>query len=145
MIILALDYGEKRVGVAISDREEKFSFTRPYLRRRSNSQIIDEIIDLIPKEDIELIVLGAPYNMDDSLGDSMLKVLSFKKALEKKIRYTNRLENRPPVILWDERNTTSQASEILIGQDVSRKKRREIIDSLAASLILEDYLKNKGA
>lgn len=145
MIVLAVDFGEKRVGVAISDEKEQFAFSRPYIRRRGNSQVIDELVDLIYDEKVDLIVLGAPYNMDDSIGESMEKVLAFKKALEKKIHYTNRLEKRPGVVLWDERNTTSRATEILIMQDMSRSKRKEVVDSLAASLILEDYLKNKGA
>lgn len=145
MIILALDFGEKRIGVALSDRGEGFVFSRPYIRRLSNAQAIDRIIELIDAEQVEHILLGAPYNMDDSVGEAMEKVLAFKKALEKKIRFTDRLEARPPVELWDERLTTTQAIDILLAQDVSRKKRKEVVDSLAACLLLEDYLKHKGA
>lgn len=145
MVILALDYGEKRIGVALSDADEQFVFSRPFIKRLGNAQAIDSIIELITKEKIELILLGAPYNMDDSMGEAMEKVLAFKKALEKKINYTTRLVDRPSVSLWDERNTTTEATRILIEQDVSRKKRKEVVDSLAASIILEDYLKHKGA
>lgn len=145
MVILALDYGEKRIGVALSDADEQFVFSRPFIKRLGNAQAIDRIIELITKENIELILLGAPYNMDDSMSETMEKVLAFKKALEKKINYTTRLVDRPPVSLWDESNTTSEATRILIEQDVSRKKRKEVVDSLAASIILEDYLKHKGA
>lgn len=144
MIILALDYGEKRIGVALSSADEKFVFSRPFIKRVANTQAIDRVIELINQEKAELIVLGAPYNMDDSLGESMEKVLIFKKSLEKKINYTTRLTDRPPVVLWDERNTTTEATRILLEQDVSRKKRKDVIDSLAASLLLEDYLKQKG-
>ncbi|NLY72308.1 MAG: Holliday junction resolvase RuvX [Tissierellia bacterium] len=144
MTIIALDYGDRRIGLAINT-EGDFVFARPYIPRKSNSQAIDCIIDFLRREDVDLIVLGAPYNMDDSQGEAMDKVLAFKKALEKKIRYTNRLVKRPEVDLWDERNTTTRAEEILIQQDVSRSRRKEIIDSLAASLLLEDYLKEKGA
>ena len=145
MIILALDYGEKRIGVALSDADEQYVFTRQFIKRLGNAQAIDTIIEFISKEEVEFVLLGAPYNMDDSLGESMEKVLAFKKSLEKKINYTTRLVERPSVLLWDERNTTTEATRILLEQDVSRKKRKEVVDSLAASILLEDYLKHKGA
>lgn len=145
MVILALDYGEKRIGVALSDADESFVFSRPFIKRQGNAQAISKIIELIAKEDIGLILLGAPYNMDDSISETMEKVLLFKKSLQKKINYTTRLIKRPSVVLWDERNTTTEARRILLKQDVSRKKRKEVVDSLAASILLEDYLKHKGA
>lgn len=144
MTIIGLDYGDRRIGLAITT-DENFVFARPYIARRSTKQAVDRIVDFLEKEAVDLIILGAPYNMDDTIGETMEKVLAFKKALEKKIRYTSRLTKRPEILLWDERNTTSKAEAILLEQDVSRKRRREVIDSLAASILLEDYLKEKGA
>lgn len=142
MKILALDFGEKRIGLAVS-AGHGFVFPRPYLPRTSNRIDIAAIVELAREEAIDLILLGAPYNMDGSSGEAMEKVLAFKKALEKKLRYSTRIEDAPEVLLWDERLTTVGAQSILIEQDVSRKKRKEVVDSLAASLLLESYLQEK--
>ena len=144
MKILAVDYGEKRIGLAVRPRDSSFVFPRPYLPRVSNRVDIAAMIKFLNEESIDLVLLGAPYNMDGSKGEAMEKVLAFKKALEKKLRYSTKIDNPPEILLWDERLTTVDAQHILLEQDVSRKKRKEVVDSLAATLLLESYLQEKG-
>jgi putative Holliday junction resolvase len=136
MKVLGLDMGQKRIGIAISD---EFGWTAQGLRilyRRSIEDDILEIKNLILNEKVTAVVVGLPKNMDGSLGIEAQKVLSFVKMMERSLPI--------PIILWDERLTTSEATRLLIKADLSRKKRRKVIDKLAAVLILQTYLDSLG-
>lgn len=135
MRVMGLDYGSRTVGVAVCDplgltaqaletvtREEENKL-RPTLRR---------IEALIEEYQIEMIVLGYPKNMDDSIGERAEKTAEFQKLLKKRTG----LE----VILWDERLTTVAANDILIESGVRREDRKKVIDKIAAGLILQGYL-----
>ena len=136
MRILGLDYGDKTVGVAISD---VFGWTAQGVEiiRRNNpqehKQSLGRLSQIIDEYGVEKIVLGYPKNMDGSEGDRCSKTLEYKKRLE------NRFKNIP-VILWDERLTTMAANRALMEAGVRRENRKEVIDQMAAVLILQGYL-----
>jgi len=132
MKILGLDIGEKRIGIAISD---ELGYTAQGMRVLNRSGLEDDLTvlrELIKETEATEVVVGLPKNMDGSLGESAEKVLSFAKKMEQSISI--------PLILWDERWTTAEATRLLVDADVSRSKRRKVVDKLAAVLILQGYL-----
>ncbi len=135
MRILGLDYGEKTIGVAVSDL---MGWTAQGVEtiRRSKSEL-DRLKELISQYSVEEIVVGLPKNMDGSLGPRARLTLKFVELLKKTIGL--------PVSTWDERLTTMAAQKTLIEADVSRAKRKQVIDKMAAVLILQGYLDRKGA
>lgn len=133
MRYLGLDLGTKTLGVAVSDITGTIATSLTILRHDNNhSYLIEELKKIISEKNIETIVLGLPKNMNNTIGERGEMVLSFKEKLEKNINL--------PVILEDERLTTRVAENILITADVSRKKRKKVIDKMAANIILQSYL-----
>ena len=136
MRILGLDYGDKTVGVAVSDI---FGWTAQGVEiiRRNNpqehEQSLGRISQLIDEYGVEKIVLGYPKNMDGTEGDRCAKTLEYKKRLE------NRFKNIP-VIVWDERLSTVAAQRFLHEADFDIKKSKSVIDKMAAVYILQGYL-----
>ncbi|MCT4612225.1 MAG: Holliday junction resolvase RuvX [Clostridia bacterium] len=137
MRILGLDFGSKTIGVAVSD-ELGFTAQGIEVVRRKNEidvkESIERIIEIIEEYNVEKIVLGMPKNMNNTLGDRAEKTLWFKKLLYKKVKME--------IILWDERLSTCAAERYLISADVSRMKRRKVIDKMAAVFILQGYLES---
>ena len=135
MRYLGLDLGSKTLGVAIS---KSGLIASDYTLIRHNEEydrLVEEVKNIVEKEKIDIIVLGLPKNMNNSLGEKANLSIEFKKKLEEA---TNK-----EVVLEDERLTTKVANDALIFQDVSRKKRKGIIDTKAAIVILESYLNRK--
>ena len=133
MRYLGLDLGTKTLGVAISDLTGTIATSLTILRHENNHKyLIEELKKIINEKNVETIVLGFPKNMNNTIGERGEMVLSFKEKLENSIRL--------PVILEDERLTTRVAENILITADVSRKKRKKVIDKMAANIILQSYL-----
>ncbi len=134
MKYLGLDLGTRTLGVAISDLTKTISSTYGTLHfAESNYQeALKQLTSIMKKEPIEKIVLGLPKNMNNSLGDRAQTTLEFKKLLED----TFKIE----VVMQDERLSTKEASSYMIAADMSRKKRKKKIDSLAANIILQTYL-----
>ena len=135
MRYLGLDLGTKTLGVAIS-RSGIIVNKLNTIRHENNLKfLLNEVIKICEEESIDLIVLGYPKNMNNTIGEKALYIEKFKKLLEsRKIK----------VELQDERLSTVSAEKMLINFDVSRQKRKEIIDSVAATIILEDYLKRRN-
>jgi putative Holliday junction resolvase len=136
MKVLGLDIGEKRIGIAISD---ELGYTAQGMRVLNRSGLEDDLEvlqELIQETGATEVVVGLPKNMDGSLGESAEKVLFFAKKIEESIAV--------PVILWDERWTTAEATRLLVEADLSRAKRRKVVDKLAAVLILQGYLDSLG-
>jgi putative holliday junction resolvase len=133
--IMGLDYGDKTIGVAISDL---MGWTAQGIEtiRRSKGEL-DRLKELIAQYEVEEIVVGLPKNMDGSLGPRAQMSLEFVQLL---IEVTGL-----PVHSWDERLTTVAAQRTLIAADVSRAKRKLVIDKMAAMLILQGYMDRKGA
>lgn len=135
MKYLGMDLGTKRIGLAISTSGV---LTTPYklISFKTYEEARDEVIKIIEKEKITCLVLGLPKNMDNSMGFASERSLNFKKLLEEKCNL--------PVNLVDERLSTVEAESILIENNYSRAKRKNVIDELSACIILDTYLRKVG-
>ncbi len=136
MKYLGMDLGTKTLGLAVTDKLGIISSPYKVLRYNNVDELIKEVLNIINIENIDELVLGLPKNMNNSLGFAVDRTLNFKKELEK---YTNLKIN-----LVDERLSTKEAEDFLINLNTKREKRKEIIDSYAASIILDTYLRKKG-
>jgi putative Holliday junction resolvase len=132
MRIMGLDIGTRTIGIAISDELGITAQGLKTLRRKSMEEDFKEIAAIIRQFEIEEIIVGLPKNMDGTLGGQAEKVLKWTEALKDKIKI--------PVATWDERLSTVGASKILLEADLSRSKRKKVIDKVAAVLILQGYL-----
>ena len=135
MRYLGLDLGKKTLGVAISDKLGVIASFYDSFRYEDEDELIEIIKTIIEKENISAIVLGLPKNMNGSLGFRAEETIEFKEKLEKEIS--------KEVILEDERLTTKLAESVLIDADVSRNKRKKVIDGVSAVVILQGYLDKK--
>lgn len=135
--ILAIDYGKKRVGLAITDREQKVAFPKKILSVNSEKDFLQKLKDIVASEEIEKIVIGLPKNRDGTLTPLGQQILQIAKTIQKNFNC--------PVDLIDETFTSKEAENFLIEMDVTRKKRQKLTDKIAAMLILRAYLeKNKN-
>lgn len=132
MRILALDLGTKRIGVAVSDALGMTASGLAVIESRGREKDLRAVKQIIEEYEVDEIVVGHPVNMNGSLGPIAEKAEGYAAML--------REETAIPVHLWDERLTTTAAQRVLIEADMSRKKRRGVVDKVAAILILEGYL-----
>lgn len=135
MRILGLDLGTKTLGLAITDKSNTLASVLGVLKFNEYKELIPKLRDIISEKNITLLVLGLPKNMDNSLGFAAERSLNFKGLLEKEFGL--------PIELIDERLTTVAAEKVLLETDLSRKKRKDVIDGVAAAFILESYLKRR--
>jgi len=129
---MGLDVGSKTIGVAISDELGITAQGFKTIKRKAMEDDLRELYTIISQFQIEKIVVGLPKNMDGSLGKQAEFVLGWIEDLKNKIQL--------PIETWDERLSTVEASKTLLKADLSRKKRKGVIDKLAAVLILQGYL-----
>jgi len=134
---LSIDYGLRRVGIAVSDNEKRFSFSRDYLF--NDASLISNIFRLLKSENVSKIILGYPLNFKSEKTEMTLEVEKFRELLEKNLK-TNSLDTE--IVYYDERLTSGIAQHNLYASGVSRKKRHEkgLIDSMSAQIILQDYI-----
>ena len=135
--LLGIDLGEKRVGLSISDKTQSIASNYTTLEKKKFSLFSHDLQSIIDKEGICGIIIGFPLNMDGSEGPKCQSTRDFAKNFSKFVDI--------PITFWDERLTTVAAEKSLLSADLSRKKRRLVIDSVAAVLILQnalDRLKN---
>lgn len=132
MRVLGLDYGEKRIGLAVSDEMGITAQGIPTLTRRSLERDLAALEMIIEQYAVEKIVIGYPLRLDGTAGIQCEKVDRFAAILERRFAL--------PVLRWDETLTTSRAEEILTETKVRRKKRKSVVDKLAAMILLQDYL-----
>ena len=137
MRILALDLGEKRIGVAVSDELLMTAQGLCVIASKGAAKDLEQIAELIRNRAVSIIVLGLPRNMDGSIGPMAEKVREFGRLLQNQ-------HPDVPVEYWDERLTTAGAQRMLIGADISRVKRRQVVDKVAAVLILQGYLDHRA-
>ncbi len=130
--ILALDIGEKRTGIAISDEQNKIGFPLLTLDARDKRTCINQIKKLVSEYDVGSLLIGIPLNQHGEVGQDAQNVRKFIALLQDQINL--------PVIEWDERFTTVQAERSLLLGDVSRQRRKQVIDKVAATLLLQSYL-----
>lgn len=130
---LGLDFGDKRIGVAISDALGITAQGKGYISRTDLKKDLEVIKEYIKKYSIDEIIVGMPRNMDGSYGPRAKKTQEFVNFLNNNLKIS--------IKTWDERLSSKEAERVLIKADMSRKKRKEVIDKMAASLILDSYLK----
>ncbi|MCK5236848.1 MAG: Holliday junction resolvase RuvX [Deltaproteobacteria bacterium] len=140
MKYLGIDLGKKRIGIALSD--DSGIIAEPYIQieRRSTNSAVDEIFEIVKEKEVNRIVIGLPLLEDGNEGSMAKDVLKFKEVLETRCGLH--------VTTWDERFSTKAVTRVLIDADVSRKKRKNSVDKLSASFILQgylDYIKNDQA
>lgn len=141
---MGLDVGDRTIGVAISDALLITAQGKETIFRQSLKQDIDRLVDLINEYEVTKIVAGMPYNMNGSIGPQGEKTKQFMDKLEKKLTYSDRIKGKIELFFWDERMTTLSATRLLIEADMRRDKRKEVVDKLAATMILQGFLDRHG-
>lgn len=132
MRVLGIDYGEKRMGVAVCDELGLMAHGLPTILRKTKKYDMEILANLIKRHNIEKIVIGYPVRLDGSEGIQCEKVNRFTAVLEKIFSL--------PIIKWPETMSTKEAEEILMNSGYGWKKRKDKVDKLAATLILQGYL-----
>ena len=135
MRIMAIDYGDAHTGIAVSDPTGFLAGFTTTIHSRRQEEVVSEICTLARKHGAQELVLGHPLNMDGTRGPRAEKA----EAMAELLRSATNL----PVVLWDERRTTIDAHQILFNAGKNAKKRKKVVDAVAASLILEGYLTYK--
>ena len=132
MRILGIDYGSRRLGLALSDPLGITAQPLDTLERRSLAQDLARLSGIAAEREVTLVVIGLPTNLDGSPGALWEEAEGFRVRLEKELDL--------PVEGRDERLTTAEAERLLVEADLSRRRRRQVIDKMAATLILQSYL-----
>ena len=133
MRYIGLDLGSRTLGVSLSDPSGIIASSYTIIRHNEEyEKLVKEVKKIIDEKKVEKIVLGLPKNMNGTIGPKGELSYKFKDMLEK--------ETNLEVVLEDERLTTKEATDLLIRNDTSRKKRKQVIDSMAATIILQSYL-----
>ena len=133
MSLLGLDLGTKTLGLALSDKTNTIASPFKTIVFKNIEEVIPELTELVETKSVEKFILGFPKNMNNSLGFAIERTNTFKELLEKNFKL--------PIVLIDERLSSVEAEKILIATDMSREKRKKVIDSYAAAIILDTYLK----
>ena len=132
MIILSVDLGDSRTGIAVCDKLEMLASPVTVLHEKYIPHVLDRVAEIAAERQAERVVVGYPKNMNASIGERAEKCAMFAKSLEEKTGI--------PTVLWDERLTTVSAHAALNETKTFGKKRKAIIDSVAAVMILQSYL-----
>ena len=130
--ILGIDLGKKRTGIAVSDINQKIASPLKVIENMKFNEILNILEKIVTERNICAIIVGDPINMDGSIGPKSQSSRSFIKNLSEELDI--------PILLWDERLTTVSAERSLLEADISRKKRQQLIDKIAASIILQNFL-----
>ncbi len=135
MRVMALDMGEKTIGVAVSDSTMLIAQGVEIIKRKSLDKDLARLEELLQEYEVEEVVVGLPLNMNGSEGPEAQKARNFGEKIKARLKV--------PVIFWDERLTTMAAERTLLDADLSRAKRKKVIDKMAAVFILQNYLDRK--
>ncbi len=130
--VMGIDYGDVRIGIAFSDLTRLIASPYETYTRKNLSTDIDYLVKLIKDKDVKIVVFGLPLNMDGSEGERVVKTREFAKLLIEKVPVK--------IDFMDERLTSVSAENILLSANVRRDKRKQVIDKLAATIILQEYL-----
>lgn len=134
MIIMSVDLGKARTGIAVSDASCQFAFPKEVITEYNTERLVEKVCEKAKEFSAERIVVGYPKNMDGSLGERAQECATIAEQIKEK----SGLE----VVLWDERCTTVTAHNYLSMNNVRGKKRKQTVDAVAAVIILEDYLRS---
>lgn len=129
---MGLDVGNKTIGVALSDPMFLLANALETIKRKKASTDIDRIKEIVEENDVNLIVVGLPKNMNNTIGPQAMRVISFVDLLKKQVDVE--------VVYEDERMTTIQSEAVLMDMEVRRENRKKYIDKIAATFILQTYL-----
>jgi len=132
MRILALDVGDRRIGVALSDPTQILARSLLVLERTDEGKVLERVAALVREEGVERVVVGYPLSLRGGVGPQAQRVGRFAQALAKALEV--------PVELWDERYSTVDAERILRERGMDGRQRRRRVDATAAAVILQDYL-----
>ena len=135
MKCLGMDLGTKTLGLATSDKLGVIASPYKTIKYNDLQELVSEVKEIIEALHIEKLVLGFPKNMNNSLGFAVERTVNFKELLEK--------ETNMSVVLIDERLSTVEAENILISSDMRRENRKKVIDAVAASIILDTFLRRE--
>lgn len=135
MRILALDVGEKRIGVAISDLSQSLARSLKVVQRGSRQEDFAAVAGLVEEYEVEKVVVGYPRSLNGMAGAQAERVERYAVGLAKSLTV--------PVLLWDERFSTVSAERLMREAGLRGKKKRERIDAVAAAVILQDYLDSR--
>ncbi len=135
MVILSVDYGDKRTGIAVCDKYEMLASPVCVLIEWNAETLADKIVNIATEKKAEQIVLGLPKNMDGSKGFRADACEALGSLLKDKTEI--------PVVFWDERLTTVSAHRILSENNVRGKKRKAVVDAVAAEIILQNYIDSR--
>ncbi len=132
MKIMAVDYGDARTGLAACDRTEFLASPIGVIQEYDLDRTVEQVAYAVEEYQIGMVVVGHPVNMDGSEGERAQKCELFAEKLRAMVSV--------PVVLWDERSTTVTAHQYLNLTNTRGKKRKEVVDEVAATIILESYL-----
>ena len=132
MRVLGLDIGDKTIGIAISDPLGYTAQGITTIRRKSEAMDMEELKKICKEYSVDTIVSGLPKNMNNTIGPQGEKVIKLCEVIKQNIDI--------PIIMWDERLTTVAANRAMLEADLSRAKRKKIVDKVAATYILQGYL-----
>ncbi|MCM3632391.1 MULTISPECIES: Holliday junction resolvase RuvX [Paenibacillus] len=135
MRVMGLDYGDRRIGVAISDELRWTAQGLTVVEKRRDGGELDRIAELAQEHDVSEVVVGLPKNMNGTIGPRGEICQDFAEQVRQKLGM--------PVHLWDERLTTVAAERTLAEAEIGLKKRKQVVDKMAATLILQNYLDSK--
>jgi len=135
MRVMGLDYGDKRIGVALSDAFGWTAQGAEVIERKKEGDYLERIRKLIRDHEVGEIVVGLPKNMNGTIGPRGQICMEFAEELRQTLSM--------PVHLWDERLTTVAAERTLLEADVSRRKRKQVVDKMAAAILLQNYLDSR--
>jgi len=130
---MGLDLGDARIGVALTDERGVVALPLLTIERRNRTADLARIRELVAEHSVAALVVGVPYQMDGTADAQAERALNFIRRLGRRLEGV-------PVIPWDERLTTMEAQRVLLEGGVSRKGRRDVVDQLAATLILNNFL-----
>jgi putative Holliday junction resolvase len=130
--LLGLDLGTKTIGLALSDLSRMIASPHDTIRRKKFGIDSDKLIALCDEQQVVALVLGLPRNLDGSEGPRAQATRAFARNLSKKTEH--------PILLWDERLTTAEAERVLLEADASRRRRADVVDKMAAAIILQNVL-----
>lgn len=136
MRYLAIDHGQKRTGLAISDASETLVSPYAVIETANQQELVRRILKVINEEQIDAVVIGLPLNMDDSEGARAIKVREFGLTLE--------AQTNCPILLHDERLSSFEADYLSADLDLTRKKKKKRLDAIAAAAILRSFIEQKN-
>ena len=135
MKIMAVDLGQVRTGLAVSDPTEQLASPVGTITEKNTDKLLEKVAAAAREQGVQQLVVGHPRNMDGSRGESARRAETFAASLEQAAAL--------PVVLWDERMTTVSAIGYLNQTDTRGKKRKAVVDTVAATIILQDYLDSR--